>query len=48
MITYIARKNGVTLWSFGNYEYEIEWKDGRSEKFSADYEEALERFERVA
>jgi len=37
------------LWSYGNYEYEIEERDfderfGECEVFNASYEEALQRF----
>lgn len=47
MIAFIARKNSAVLWSFGNYQYEIEWSDGRKQKFEAEYEEALKKFNEV-
>ena len=47
MITFIARKNGLVLWSYGNYQYQIEG-NGIQQNFEADYDDALARLQAFA
>lgn len=43
MITFIARKNGLVLWSLGDYQYQIEGYNYK-DTFKADFDEALAKF----
>lgn len=47
--TFIERKDSYILWSFGNYQYQIEKTTGKTTKvnFTATIEEARKKLERV-
>ena len=44
MLSLICRHNGLTLWSFGNYQYQLEWSTGRKLNFEVDLDTAVDRF----